>query len=81
MQVGQDAVRGYLAALPLPLEVVSTLAWGGRRHEGRILAGGTPLLLTFQGGDGLITYLYIERDNEPSTLPRLPGCWTALGCN
>lgn len=61
--VGQHAVRDYLAALPLPLEVVSTLAWGGRRHEARILADGTPLLLTFQGGDGLITYLYIERDS------------------
>lgn len=63
--VGWDAVRDYLAALPLPLEVVSTLAWGGRRYEARILAGGTPLLLTFQGGDGLITYVYIEPDSTP----------------
>jgi hypothetical protein len=56
------AVRGYLAAFPRPVEVRDTLPWGGRRFEARVTAGGVPLLLTFQGSDGAIAYLFVEPD-------------------
>jgi hypothetical protein len=67
--VGIEAVRDYLAAFPRPIDVVSTLAWGGRRYEARILADGKPLLLTFQGSEGVIVYLYVEPDPTPPTVP------------
>lgn len=57
-----EEVRAYFERLPRPIEVVAVLPWGGRRIEARVLAGGEPLLLTFQGADGAIAYMYVEPD-------------------
>lgn len=61
-----EAARAYLTAFPRPVKIVAALPWGGRRYEARVLAGGTPLLLTFQGADGSIAYIYVEPDPTPS---------------
>jgi hypothetical protein len=63
-----DEVRAYFETFPRPVEVRDTLPWGGRRFEARVLAGGTPLLLTFQGADGAIAYMYVEPDLDAESV-------------
>jgi hypothetical protein len=57
-----EEVRAYFERFPRPVEIVAVLPWGGRRIEARVLAGGEPLLLTLQGADGAIAYMYVEPD-------------------
>jgi hypothetical protein len=57
-----EAVRAYFASFLRPIEIVDTLPWGGHRYEARVLADGTPLLLTFEGAMGSIAYMYVEPD-------------------
>ncbi|MGH2585012.1 MAG: hypothetical protein ACRDJE_08865 [Dehalococcoidia bacterium] len=57
-----EAVRAYFESFPRPIEILDTLPWGGHRYEARVLADGTPLLLTFEGAVGSIAYMYVEPD-------------------
>ena len=59
-----EGVRAYFERFSRPVEIVAVLPWGGRRIEARVRAGGEPLLLTFQGADGAIAYMYVEPDPE-----------------
>lgn len=57
---GAAPVRCYLASLARPIEPGHVLPWGGRKIEAEVSSNGQPLLITFDGGGGVILFIDIS---------------------